>query len=117
MPTPLLGPIDLTQCIDISIRVGQQIETPAVDGLRRWLGWVICGGESGPGARPMETAWARGLRDQCVEAGVPFFFKQWGDYYAHTYGRSCAWHPDGWNPAEKHGGHILDGREWKEFPR
>lgn len=42
--------------------------------------WVICGGESGPGARPMHPDWARGLRDQCVEAGVPFFFKQWGEW-------------------------------------
>jgi protein gp37 len=40
--------------------------------------WVIVGGESGPGARPMHPAWARSLRDQCVAAGVPFFFKQWG---------------------------------------
>ena len=41
------------------------------------LDWVICGGESGPGARPMHPDWARSLRDQCVAAGVPFFFKQW----------------------------------------
>jgi protein gp37 len=44
-----------------------------------WLGdWVIVGGESGPGARPMHPDWARSLRDQCAAAGVPFFFKQWG---------------------------------------
>lgn len=42
--------------------------------------WVIAGGESGPGARPMHPDWARGLRDQCVEDGVPFFFKQWGEW-------------------------------------
>ncbi|MEN6536687.1 MAG: DUF5131 family protein, partial [Bryobacteraceae bacterium] len=42
--------------------------------------WVICGGESGPDARPMHPEWARDLRDQCVAAGVPFFFKQWGAY-------------------------------------
>lgn len=42
--------------------------------------WVIAGGESGPGARPMHPDWARSLRDQCVAAGVPFFFKQWGEY-------------------------------------
>lgn len=42
--------------------------------------WVICGGESGPGARPMHPAWARSMRDQCAAAGVPFFFKQWGEW-------------------------------------
>lgn len=49
-----------------------------VDHLK--LDWVICGGESGPGARPMHPDWARGLRDQCHAAGVPFFFKQWGEW-------------------------------------
>lgn len=44
------------------------------------IGWVICGGESGPGARPMHPDWARGLRDQCKAADVDFFFKQWGAY-------------------------------------
>lgn len=42
------------------------------------IGWVIVGGESGPGARPMHPDWARDIRDRCVEQGVPFFFKQWG---------------------------------------
>lgn len=44
------------------------------------LHWVIAGGESGPGAQPMHPAWARSLRDQCVEAGVAFLFKQWGEW-------------------------------------
>jgi protein gp37 len=44
------------------------------------LDWVICGGESGPGARPMHPDWARSLRDQCAAAGTPFLFKQWGEY-------------------------------------
>lgn len=44
------------------------------------INWVICGGESGPGARPMHPDWARSLRDQCAAAGVPFFFKQWGEW-------------------------------------
>jgi protein gp37 len=48
-------------------------DTPCID-------WVICGGESGPGARPMHPDWARSLRDQCVVAGVPFLFKQWGEW-------------------------------------
>ena len=42
------------------------------------IDWVIVGGESGPGARPMDAQWARAVRDQCVAASVPFFFKQWG---------------------------------------
>lgn len=46
------------------------------------LDWVICGGESGPDARPMHPDWARSLRDQCAAAGVPFFFKQWGEFTA-----------------------------------
>lgn len=44
------------------------------------IDWVICGGESGPGARPMHPDWARSLRDQCAAAGVPFLFKQWGNW-------------------------------------
>ena len=44
------------------------------------IDWVICGGESGPGARPMHPDWARDLRDQCAAASVPFFFKQWGEW-------------------------------------
>jgi hypothetical protein len=50
------------------------------DDLSPILDWVIAGGESGPNARPMHPAWARGLRDQCAAAGVPFFFKQWGEW-------------------------------------
>lgn len=45
------------------------------------LDWVICGGETGPGSRMMMSPWAKGLRDQCLTADVPFFFKQWGDWY------------------------------------
>jgi protein gp37 len=62
------------------------------------LHWVIAGGESGPGARPMRPSWVRSLRDQCQEAGVPFFFKQWG-------GRT-----------PKAGGRLLDGVLWDEMP-
>ncbi len=62
------------------------------------LHWVIAGGESGPGARPMELSWVRGVRDQCVKQGVSFFFKQWGGVFKHRTGRE------------------LDGRTWDEFP-
>jgi protein gp37 len=62
------------------------------------IGWVIVGGESGPGARPMEPGWALDIRDQCVRAGVPFFFKQWGGRHKVRAGR------------------ILDGRTWDQMP-
>ena len=62
------------------------------------IDWVIAGGESGPGARPMDPAWARGIRDTCVARGVPFFFKQWG------------------GPNKKKSGRVLDGRTWDELP-
>lgn len=60
--------------------------------------WVIVGGESGPGARPMTSEWVREVRDQCEAQGIAFFFKQWG----------------GFRP--KSGGRILDGREWNDLP-
>ena len=67
---PLLGVIDLV------VRVSPQVR---MDPLNRYdgLDWVIVGGESGPHARPMHADWARTLRDQCVRANIPFFFKQW----------------------------------------
>ena len=71
---PLLGPVDLRPWLHIATDL---------DGLRRGftdLHWVIAGGESGPKARPMHPDWARSLRDQCQAAGVPFFFKQFGEW-------------------------------------
>ncbi len=62
------------------------------------IDWVIVGGESGPGSRPMREDWATDLRDQCAAAGVPFFFKQWG-------GRN-----------KKATGRVLEGRVWNEMP-
>jgi protein gp37 len=62
------------------------------------IDWVIVGGESGPGARPMHPDWVRSIRDQCLDAHVAFFFKQWG----------------GLRP--KSGGRELDGEEWNDFP-
>ena len=76
---PLLGPVTLPGCNGRA-----DCKLSGVDGHSdKPLGgidWVICGGESGPGARPMHPDWARSLRDQCIAAGVPFFFKQWGEY-------------------------------------
>ena len=63
------------------------------------IDWVIVGGESGPNARKMDASWARDLRDRCVSADIPFFFKQWG-------GRT-----------PKSGGRTLDGRTWDEMPK
>ncbi|MBS1803538.1 MAG: phage Gp37/Gp68 family protein [Acidobacteria bacterium] len=86
------------------------------------IDWVICGGESGPHARPMSEAWARGLRDQCKAAGVPFFFKQWGEYLppmcdgapGDNQELNCSDAPV--RVGKKAAGALLDGREWKEFP-
>jgi protein gp37 len=72
------------------------------------IDWVICGGESGPGARPMNPDWARGLRDECQAAEVPFFFKQWGDL-SHTLNYF-------YDVDSKRGGDFVDGRKWQEFP-
>lgn len=76
---PLLGPLN-------------ELDLSGID-------WAIVGGESGPGARPVDATWVRDLRDQCVRSGVPFFFKQWG----------------GTN--KKAAGRALDGRTWNEMPR
>lgn len=70
-----------------------------------FIDWVIVGGESGPRARPMQLDWAREVRDQCIWAGVPFFFKQWGTFDAA--GRRLGKHKSG---------RTLDGREWNEMP-
>jgi protein gp37 len=76
---PLLGPLD-------------NLSLEGID-------WVIVGGESGPGARPMNAEWVLSIRDQCLSAEVPFFFKQWGGVWKKRFGRT------------------LDGRTWDEMPR
>jgi protein gp37 len=75
---PLLGPLD-------------DLRLEAID-------WVIVGGESGPGARPMNPEWVVSIRNQCIAAGVPFFFKQWGGVWKKRHGR------------------VLEGRTWDEMP-
>lgn len=130
---PLLGPIDLHT-------------DPIAAGSPFWgsqLDWVIVGGESGPGARPMHPDWARSLRDQCVAAGVPFLFKQWGEWspedglnwsegngrrlhYARNYLRpdgTCAVLGDDGMPGvcmervgKRRAGRDLDGRTWDQYP-
>ncbi len=76
---PLLGPVD-----DLDLRD---------------IDWVILGGESGPGARPLHVDWVRSVRDQCIAAGVPFYFKQWGGV------------------RRKDAGRELDGRLWTQRPQ
>jgi protein gp37 len=115
---PLLGPVDF-----------------AKGGCAAWMGlieWVICGGESGPNARPMHPDWARTLRDQCAAACVPFFFKQWGEWIPFGMGASYMQSfkeakllPNGpgatgwpvYRVGKKLAGRQLDGREHSEFPR
>ena len=101
---PMLGAVDLEPFLKLPpLHVD-------IKGKSTWSGidWVICGGESGPGARPMRADWARGLRDQCVAAGVPFFFKQWGEYIHLDTGAVM-------NDRKKFQ-RILDGRAWNEYP-
>lgn len=104
---PLLGPLD---GLDL-------------DGLD----WVIVGGESGPKARPMNPAWPRMLRDQCISASVPYFFKQWGEWV--DLGEALDWglrpggeiraYPGGMlvkRVGKRAAGRRLDGRTWDEYP-
>lgn len=138
---PLLGPVDL-----------ERVQWPGkhkVDVLRRgawdlpgWVGgftnhsdmngvdWVVVGGESGPGSRPMHPAWVRVLRDQCCESGVAFLFKQWGDWVelaaapdsegdvrhivspANVPGADFAMRRVG----KREAGRLLDGEAWDQYP-
>lgn len=75
--------------------------------------WVIAGGESGPGARPPMLKWLRFLRNQCQNAGVPFFFKQFGEFMPED---PAADHTANIRVGKKKAGALLDGREWREFP-
>lgn len=115
---PLLGPVDLRYIW----------EEPHPHGP--YLDWVVCGGESGPHARPMHPDWARSLRDQCQAAGVPFFFKQWGEFLPVLQDsphlppkemdtktvRKLVRQLAAYRVGKKLSGRLLDGREWNEFP-
>lgn len=150
---PLLGPIDLGRAHpcgyycdpdgDEFSHYDHDFWTPQINTAVKW---VVVGGESGPNARPMHPRWARGLRDQCVAAGVAFFFKQHGEFihegqmYANPTGpelkvtneaadealmrgtrledRAYQW-PDkslSYRVGKKAAGRLLDGRTWDEFP-
>jgi protein gp37 len=87
---PLLGPVELGRWLPPAPGVSWAHEV-----MEAWgedtnkIDWVICGGESGPGARPMSPDWARALRDQCTAAGVPFFMKQWGEWLPNAQEYGC----------------------------
>ncbi len=110
---PLLGPVVLPEHIP--------------------LDWIIVGGESGPGARPMHPGWVRDLRDQCRQRKIPFFFKQWGAWLPNSQSRCVSLEEkykarrkqisyDMYGPSDvyrvgkKKAGRILDGRTWDEYP-
>jgi protein gp37 len=100
---PLLGRLDLSRWLRLERRGGARggggwAQAVGSASSMRGIGWIICGGESGPKYRPLELDWARDLRDQAAEAVVPFFYKQTG----------------GRTPAA--GGDELDGRRHKAFP-
>jgi len=116
---PMLGPVDISQ---------------ALAGPRR-IDWIVAGGESGRNARPSDPRWFEGLRDQCMEAGVPFFFKQWGkwkpwdfdigwhpmdkDYESHHFPDPSPMHQDGetvYRIGKKKAGRILGPYEHNEPP-
>lgn len=148
---PLLGPVELgMQCENWSDDIVMDPETGAREcckacdytGIGNDIDWVIVGGESGPKARPMHPDWARSLRDQCQAAGVPFLFKQWGEFLpagANEADPTVADVPDSrlfWSDGEKWdrfdgqragvdlvarvgkkaAGRMLNGRTWDEVP-
>lgn len=112
---PMLGPIDLSRWL---------LTRSEANATEKKLHWVIAGGESGHGARPMRPEWVRYLRDQCTESRVAFHFKQWGNWRPVDAGSADG----GGGPSKKNtrtdfeflskakAGRDLDGKEWDEFP-
>jgi len=128
---PLLGPVNLA--------IGDPKHRTA-ESYHSEIHWVICGGESGPGARPMHPDWARSLRDQCAAAGVAFHFKQWGEWAeggnltsngqmipdclgskkddpAHYHYFETAPYSKTWRVGKKLAGRLLDDVEHNAFPQ
>lgn len=118
---PLLGPVDLGSALPRPLcgACSADMEAPMCNACYSHffrtphVNWVVVGGESGPKARPMHPDWARSLRDQCVAAQVPFFFKQWGQF-AHESADACV---DG-EGSPRGGVCVLDagGRSWTQTP-
>lgn len=135
---PMLGPVDISEALE-EVNVGDEEH----DHWLKPVDWVIVGGESGTHARIMHPAWARSVRDQCVRADIPYFFKQWGEYipasyYGALWPAGAAWGVYGLDgklvdqsidapePAgavtmlrvgKKAAGDMLDGRQWHQFPK
>lgn len=105
---PLLGPVDL-RLVNLATEDDGPLDDISDEPLTEaglGIDWIIAGGESGHGARPMHPDWARSLRDQCKAAGVPFLFKQWGEWAPTTV--PC----EPWPPAPDPNLILLDG-EWQ----
>lgn len=125
---PLLAPLNLSRIEHHSDHGGSVCFLDVMGGHGRsmgsaWshkrVGWVIAGGESGPGARPAGLNWIRSLRDQCAFAGVPFFFKQWGEWAPVANPSDGTHYEDGSmirRVGKKAAGALLDGREHREVP-
>jgi len=125
---PLLSAIDLALLGTIPHSKPYSIVVSKID-------WVIVGGESGTRARPMHPNWVRSIRDQCQEANVPFFFKQWGEWQLTNEREEMKQDGNerltsidvpgaiGYNKAwfrrvgKKNAGRLLDGRTWDEYPQ
>ncbi len=135
---PLLGAIDFRSWLNLTCCNGhlqpsrEQVSCEIDDCCEAFnrdplLHWIVAGGESGPGARPMQPNWARSLRDQCQAAGVPFFFKQWGEWAplnqtkAERSSRRMLHRFENGAEVFKLGkaiaGRLLDGKEWSEYPK
>jgi protein gp37 len=99
--------IDVLRDVDAEVRflsiepLLEDLGELKLDGIH----WVIVGGESGHGARPMKLQWALSIQRQCTKAGIPYFFKQWGAFGA-----------DGKKRSKKVNGRLLNGRIWEEMP-
>ncbi|RWO90879.1 phage Gp37/Gp68 family protein [Mesorhizobium sp.] len=131
---PLLGPINILDAMWAG-------DDPASSHLSESIDWIIVGGESGPGARPMHPAWARSIRDQCQASGTAFFFKQWGEWRPSTPELAAGNPRSGWrclaahphvprahelypeagaefieHVGKKAAGRLLDGIEHSQFP-
>jgi len=143
---PLLGPVDLYRAVygppsSFLLSTGaygwpdycniRNINGLCGRGENGGLNWIIAGGESGPGARPVNVDWLRSVRDQCTRSGTSFLFKQWGAWavYESVDGRGplprgqVHWFdeptgaPDMVRVGKKAAGRKLDGREWNEYPK
>lgn len=136
---PILGPVDLRKWSCTSCKNGTEIPALLIShhygggcGVcmnKPKLDWVIVGGESGPGARPMHPDWVRSVRDQCIDAGIPFFFKQWGKWFPTIHHHfvlndykckhlKVAGYPEViiYDVGKKLAGRYLDGKIWDEYP-